>query len=84
MYINDYRYSLPTTECGHFADDISSHPHNIENIIFSYFLLWLANIFFDQDNTVVQSMLFVNQINLNSRVLYYVCLTFVISEKYYQ
>ena len=26
---------------------------------------WLANIFFDRDNTAVQSMLSVNQINLN-------------------
>ena len=36
----------------------------------------------DQNNTVVQSMLYVNQFkcfNLNSQVYYYVCLTFVIS-----
>ena len=36
----------------------------------------------DQNNTVVQSMLSVNQFkrfNLNSQVYYYVCLTFVIS-----
>ena len=37
---------------------------------------------FDQNNTVVQSMLSVNQFkrfNLNSQVYYYVCLTFVIA-----
>ena len=60
----------------------SWHPH-IKNINFCHAQIpcseWKTSS--DQNNTVVQSMLSVNQfkrLNLNLQVYYYVCLTFAI------